>query len=171
MTEAELWKVTFKRLVAWTARRHRMTPADAEDIVQDAIRLFLKAGGQPDPADPKGLFYALGSNVNGIMVNKRRNKVDRAVSLMGDVTEAELGDPDTEARIADAQVARKAVSAVFDRVSGDELASQVMMLQSEGMDDAASQAKHLGVNVTEVYNARRRLKGHVEAIQKLAENW
>jgi DNA-directed RNA polymerase specialized sigma24 family protein len=172
MTEDELWKLAFKKLVFWTAKKHRMNPADAEETVQDAIRLFLKAGGQADPANPKALLDALGSNINGIAVNRRRKKAELAVLLTADGEEAERDDPpNTEQRIVDDEIARKAVSTLLERIEKDELATAIVMQTIDGVEDPADQAKALGRRVQEVYNARRRLKAHVEAVKQLMGTW
>ena len=68
-------------------------------------------------------------------------------------------------------IARKAVSALLDRVDGDDLVLAIVMQIADYVSDAAAQAKALGRDVREVYNARRRLKTHVEAIEKLMEAW
>jgi DNA-directed RNA polymerase specialized sigma24 family protein len=172
LTESELWKLAFKRLVLWTVKKHRMNPADAEETVQDAIRLFLKAGGVADPANPKTLLDALGSKVNGIAVNRRRKKAELAVSLTADGAPAELPDPpNPEDRIVDDHIARRAVSALLARLDGDELVTSVLMQMLDGVEDAADQAKALGRDIHEVYKARRRLKGHADAVEKLMEKW
>lgn len=112
MTEDELWRLAFKRLVVWTAKKHRMNPADAEETVQDAIRLYIAAGGRADPTNPKALLDALGSNINGIAVNRRRKKAELAVSLTADGEPVERHDPpNPEQQFVDDDIARKAVSA------------------------------------------------------------
>jgi hypothetical protein len=172
MTEDELWQFAIKRLVAWTVRRHRMNPADAEETVQGAIRLFLKADGQADPANPKALLDALGSKINGIAVNWRRKKAELAVHLTADGADAELEDPPgAEQRIVDDQIARKAISALLERIEDDELAMAIVMQTIEGVENPADQAKAIGRDVQEVYNARRRLKTHVETVRQLMETW
>lgn len=171
-TEDELWKHVFKRLVVWTAKNHRMNPADAEETVQEAIRLFLKAGGQADPAAPRALLLALGSKVNGIAVNRRRKKAELAVRLTEDGSEAEPDHPSSpEERIVDAQVARKAVSTLLDRVGEDQVVTDIIMQTSDGVEDPADQAKAIGCGIRDVYNGRRRLKTHVDAVRKLMEGW
>lgn len=171
--EDELWRLAFKKLVFWSMKKHRLNPADAEEVVQEAIRQFLAAGGTPDPADPKGLLLGVGSRVNGIAVDRRRKKASKAVTLTADGSAAEPDDPplDPEQSIINDDVARKAVSALLDRAQGDDLVIGVVMQTAEGVEAAADQAKALQVDVGEVYNARRRLKDHVDAIKKLVEGW
>jgi DNA-directed RNA polymerase specialized sigma24 family protein len=172
LTEDELWKLAFKKLVLWTIKRHRMKPADAEETVQEAIRLFLAAGGVADPSRPKALLDALRSNVNGIAVNRGRKKAAKAVGLTEDGSPAELkSPPHLEDRIVGDQIARKAISTMLERVDGDHLVTSIFMLKLDGVEDAADQAKALGCNVRDVYNARRRLKTHTDAVEKLMEGW
>lgn len=172
LTEDELWKLAFKKLVLWTAKRHQMNAADAEDTVQEAIRLFLAAGGVADAAEPKALLEALGSNVNGIAVNRRRNKAAKAVILTDDGGAPNLENPqDSEDGIVSDHVARKAISTMLDRVDRDPIVAAILMLEIDGVEDPSDQAKALGRDVRDVYNARRRLKTHTEAVQKLMEGW
>lgn len=172
MTEDQLWQLAFKKLVIWTVKRHRMNAADAEETVQEATRLFLKAGGTADPANPKALLEALGSNINGIAVNRRRKKTALAVTLTSDGESAELDEPDDpEQRILNDDFARRAISTLLERIEEDELATAIVMQMIDGVEDAADQAKALGRRIQDVYNARRRLKTHREAVEKLMETW
>lgn len=170
--EDELWVLAFKRLVPWTMKKHRLSPADAEEIVQEAIRLFLEAGGDADPADLKALLQALGSNINGIAVNRRRKKALRAVTLTTDGSPAELDDPpDAEQKIIGDRINRKGISAILDRIADDELLFSIVTQMAEGVVEPAGQAKALSRDIREVYNARRRLKTHTEEVKKLMETW
>jgi hypothetical protein len=170
MAEDDLWRLAFKKLVVWTAKKHRMNPADAEETVQDAIRLFLKAGGQADPANPKALLDALGSNINGIAVNRRRKKADRAVRLTVEGEAVEPREPpNPEDRIVDAEIARKAISSLLERIEHEELVTAVVMQTIDGVEEPAAQAQALGRDVRDIYKARRRLKAHVEAVEQLME--
>lgn len=165
----ELWKLAFKRLILWTMKAHRVNEADAEETVQEGIRQFLAAGGVADPADPEALLNTLRSRINGIMVNHRRKKAARAVTLTADGSPAEGVDPgDCEQDLLDKNLASKAVSALLERLDGNELATAVLMLMLDGVDDANAQANALGRDVKAVYGARRQLKDHhAKAIAKL----
>lgn len=167
-----LWKSASFRLVAWTARRHRLDAAEAEDTVQEAIQQFIRAGGAADPTDLEGLLASVGSRINGIINNKRRKKAHRAVGLTDDGAPAELDDPpDQEEMLADASFGRKAIGVLLERVEGDDLLSAMVMQMAEGVEEPADLAKVLGRKVHDVYNARRRLKAHVEAVKKIMEGW
>lgn len=170
--EGELWQLTFKRLVAWTAKIHHMNASDAEETVQEAIRLFLKTGGQADPTKPKELLVALGSKVNGVAVNRRRKKAALSVRLTEDGSEAEPDcPPNLEERIVADAVARKAISTLLDRVGNDDLVTAIVMCTSDGVEDPADQSKAIGCGIREVYNGRRRLKTHVDAVRELMKDW
>lgn len=169
--EDELWGLAFKRLLVWTMKRHHMNRADAEDTVQEGIRLFLRAGGTVNPADPKQLVNDIGSRINGIAIDRRRKKADGAVCLTTDGAPAEPDEgSDPEGRTADDDAARKAITAVLQRVEDDEVATGVILQSLEGADDAEAQAKALKRSVVEIYKARRRLKGHWDAVKKLMES-
>lgn len=170
-TENELWVWAFKRLVLWTVKKHRMNPADAEETVQEAIRVFLKAGGTANPADAQGFLFTLGSEINGRMVNRRRKKADLAVQLTEDGSESEPDHPsDPEARLIGADTARKAISLLLDRASDDCIVSDIIVHTIEGVEDPADQAKAIGCSILEVYNGRRRLKAHADAVRKTLED-
>ena len=169
-SEDELWQLAYVRLVPWTIKAHRVNLADAEEMVQDAIRLFLKAGCAIDIHDEAGFLQKLGSNVNGIAVNRRRKKALVSVNLTKDGSPTEPGEHfDAEQIIVSEDQAKKSVTALLERVQGDELVFAIVMQMVDGVDEAAAQAQTLGVNVTEIYKARRRLKAHADAIEKLME--
>ena len=92
--EGELWREVFTRLVPWTMRRHRVNVADAEEVVQDAVRLFVKSGATADTNDLGGLLAALRSPINGIAVDRRRKKAALAVSVTADGDPAEPPRPE-----------------------------------------------------------------------------
>lgn len=169
--EAEMWSAAFKRLVGWAIKHHGLKLADAEETVQEGIRQFLSTGGVADPADLKGLLQAVGSRINGVVVDRRRKKALREDGLTDDHSIAELIVSGPEQQRVSDDVARKAVNALLDRIERDELLVAIVMQMSEGVEDAAEQAKALGRDVREVYNARRRLKPHVEAVARLMEAW
>ena len=171
-SEAELWGLVYSKLVPWTARRHRLNAADAEEMVQDAIKLFLQAGGIADPGNPRALLEALGSRVNGLAIDRRRKKALRAVGLTDDGAEAEPTAPEQPAlRIERDDFARKAIGALLDRVEGDELVFAIVMQIADGVEEPRDQAAALGRNIRDIYKARRRLKDHADALQKTMENW
>jgi len=164
-TEDDLWKTAFSRLVPWTIKRHGMSCPDAEETVQEAVRLFLKAGKTVDPANAKALLDALGSQINGIAVNRRRNKAMQAVQLTADgsLTAADPA-PGQEQQVIDDQLAKRAVSLLLDRVRSDDIATAIVIEMSGGNDVPAEQARAIGCSVADVYKGRQRLKAHVKAV-------
>ena len=168
----DLWLLVLRRLIPWSMRRHRLSAADAEEIVQEAVQQHLAAGGVADPGDRKGLLQALGSRVNGIAVDRRRKKALRAVALTVGGDLPEVADPgalgDREQRN---DLARKGIDALLERLAADELARAIVRQIAEGVDNPAQQAEALGRDIRDVYNARRRLVTHVAAVQLLMESW
>lgn len=168
----DMWLLVLKRLVPWSMRRHRLNAADAEETVQEAVRQFLAAGGVVDASDPKALLQAIGSRVNGIAVDMRRKKALRAVGLTFDGQLPDVPEADV---LEDRQVrddsARKGVATLLERVADDELVRRIVEQMADGVDNPAEQAKALGRDIREVYNARRRLVTHVAAVEQLMESW
>ena len=153
-------------------RRHRLGAADAEEVVQEAVRQFLGSGGVVDAADTRALLMAIGSRVNGIAVDMRRKKALRAVGLTHDGLPAEVTDPEgLDTRQFGDDVARKGIAALLERVADDELVHAIVLEIAGGVDEPAEQARVLGRNVRDIYNARRRLTTHVQAVTTLMESW
>lgn len=162
----KIWADAYTRLVPWTMRRHGVGVHDAEEIVQDAIRLFIRAGSVVEPANLGGLLRALGSRVNGIAVNRRRNKSLTHVLI---VPADSLPDAGYAPRHMEVDAARKAISTLLERIDGDELATSVVMLIADGVTKPADQARQLGVAVEDIYKARRRLSHHARVVKKTME--
>jgi hypothetical protein len=53
----------------------------------------------------------------------------------------------------------------------DDLVFGLISQAAEGVEAPADQAKALGRSVQDVYNARRRLKTHVEQLKASMEEW
>lgn len=168
--EAQTWLAVFKQLVLWAVRRHGLSQADAEEVVQEGIGQYLAAGGVVDLADQKALRWGISSRINGIVNNRRRKKSLREDAL-DDESLGELVDVGPELRAIGDDIVRKAISELLERVEADDLMTGIVMQIADGVEDPADQAKALGRPIAEVYNARRRLKPHVEAVRKLMETW
>ena len=166
MTEDELWARVFKGCVAWLMKKRRLNCADAEEIAQEAIAQFIRSGGVVDTSDPKTLLKSIGSRANGILVNMRRKKAQNAVNLTSD---GKMGGVHAPARLDERIDARKAISTLLDRVSDDPLASDIVMSKADGVEDPRDIARVLGRDIRDVYNAFRRLKTHVENVEKIME--
>src|SRR5262245_60704361 len=150
-------------------RRHRLPAADAEEVVQDAIRQFLEAGGIVDPGHPKDLLTALGSRINGLAVNIRRKK---ALLFVRPTRDGVLPDSESvggEERVINDMVAQSGMKLLLERVEDDELLSSMVSKIAEGVEDPSELANVLGRDVHEVYNARRRLNARVAAVKMIME--
>ena len=168
----DVWVRVFRRLVPWAARRHRVTATEAEDLVQEGIAQLIRSEGKIDTADFGALLRAVGSRVNGVAVNLRRKKAARAVLLTSTGSFDERDDANEFAeRLLDNDLARRAVNAVLDRLTHDELAFSVLGLMAEEVYEPAEQARQLHLDVADIYNARRRLDGHAKAVRDLMETW
>jgi hypothetical protein len=90
--EDDVWAQVFRRLVPWTVKRHGITPADAEEVVQEGIAQLIRSGKSIDFENLEAVLLAVGSRINGVAVNRRRNKALRAVLLTRDGSFDERGD-------------------------------------------------------------------------------
>lgn len=168
----DIWGRAVRRLVPWTVRRHRVTPADAEEFVQEGIAQLIRSSANVDTGNFETLLAAIGSRVNGIAVNARRKKAVRSVLLTRDGSFEDSDDDGAfEESLVDADVARRAVNALLERVAEDGLVFSIIGLMADEVYKPADQAKQLDCAVSEVYNARRRLNEHVDQVRKLMETW
>lgn len=167
--EHELWGVAYRRLVGWTVRRHGLDPTDAQDVVQGGIEQYLEAGGTAHGGLDE-LLRGIGSRINGIVVNLRRKKALKAVGLTKDGLAPEHGDEGREEeRLLDDDWAHKAIGLLVDRLSDDEVLFEMLCKMEDGLETPAELSEALGVDVRAVYKARRRLKGHAEAVRAQME--
>jgi DNA-directed RNA polymerase specialized sigma24 family protein len=158
------WKAVSKRLFAYALRRHRLSPEDAEQIAQEAIRRFFDpAYSRYAPEAHGDVLRFLGSVVNGIVVNQRRRRHERPASTFA--LDALIDSaPSPEDRAADAEHARAIVAVLMNRTQDDRIARRVLEIMSQGISKPAEQAAELAVPIAEVYLARRRLKSHLAAV-------
>jgi hypothetical protein len=166
------WADTFSRLVllAFRRRQFRGLPgslAEAEDLAAEAIRRLFDSNYKPwDPVREPDLLRHLGSTVNGLLSNDMRAarvKRKRSLSLPLVLQSAEQtatldADPDA------ADSYRHAMSLLEARLAKDEIASQLLWLEEEGVTKAALQAAQLKMDVAAIYSARRRLARHCQAV-------
>lgn len=165
----ELWGRAYKVLVLWSIKRFRVSMQDAEDLVQEGMKQFIGAGGTAD-AGFKALLQAVGSRINGEHNNQSRNKASNAVRLTADgqLPDDRVGDH-AEDRVVAVNWSRKAVGVLLDRVGGDDVLLAMVTHMADGTDAPAELAVALGVGPGDVYNARRRLNGHVTAVKASME--
>lgn len=167
--EPDPWGVAYKRLVLWSIKRFKISMQDAEDLVQEGMKQFIAAGGAAD-GDMDQLLRGVGSRINGVRNNQVRKKASINVRLTadGDLPDGEISRH-AEDTIAAVEMSRKALDLLLERVQEDDLLFSVVAHISEGKEEPAELAVALGVDRKDVYNARRRLNGHVVAVKARME--
>lgn len=170
------WSEIYKRTTAFALARIRpqsqATLSTAEEIAQEAIgRLFDANYKQWDPAR-EPLLDHLRSVVNGIAHNRWKMSKRRSEELCDPEELARLSDESKNRAVEGMKVettlyAEKVVSTLGRRLDGDTLAENVFLLTMEGIDRPKDQAAHLQCPVEDIYNAKRRLRDHLEAIRNL----
>ncbi len=171
------WPRIYKRTTAFALARIRpasqVTLANAEEIAQEAIgRLFDETYKQWDPAK-EPLLEHLRSVVNGIAHNRFKMSKRRSENPCDPAQLVQLSDEQTKERTTEGVnvettlYAEKVVSTLGRRLDGDPLAENVFLLTMEGIDRPKDQAAHLECPVEDIYNAKRRLRDHLEAIRNL----
>lgn len=170
LSENNLWGDVYKRLCVWVVKKHRLIPADAEEIVQEGIEQFLAAGGNIADTRPN-LLRGVGSRCNGLINNRHRKKALKAICLTADGVDPDNDDGgQAEKRLINDNWEQKAMSLLLERIENDEVAFSVLSQMVDGLEKPAELAKALGLDVVVVNNARRRLNGHVAAIKAAIGN-
>lgn len=165
-----LWEQAYPRLVGWSVKRHRLGVEEAKEVVQEAIKQFLDAGGTAD-GDLRRLLEAVGSRINGVVINLHRKKVTKAVGVTEDGVVPEVGDEGQAVeRVFSKDWASNAVGRLLERIGEDEVLTSMVMKMVEGIEAPSELAQALGVDVRVVYNARRRLAAHVAAVRTSMED-
>ncbi|MEZ4446996.1 MAG: hypothetical protein R3B72_48400 [Polyangiaceae bacterium] len=144
-------------------KRFRLAPQDAVDVVQEAIAQFLASPAGDGELTPGELMMGVGSRINGVMANRRRKQIDRAARPTSDGALPERSDDgETEARLLGKAHAEKALGLLLARVAGDRLLTEAVLAADS---KPAELADRLGVTPEAIYNARRRLDKHVQALR------
>lgn len=169
LSETELWGSVYRRLLVWAIRSHGLNPADAEEVVQEAIRQFLTAGGAT--VDGAGsLLRGVGSRINGLIANRRRKKAFILTSD-GATPEPENGDEGrVEERLINDDWSRKATSLLLDRIDKDKILFSMIEKMADGLETPSELADALRLDAQDIYNARRRLNTHVAAVTAAMED-
>lgn len=163
------WADVSRRLTLFVLRRmgQRQNVHDAEEIAQEAVRRFLDPNyaGWDETAEPN-LLRHLGSIANGVLSDRRQRSATTREELRAP---RELADnrsiDDIERRAAVGELAEQALAALRARLVGDSVGERVFELILQEVDEPREQARHLQVPIREIYNARRRLALHREAIR------
>jgi hypothetical protein len=162
-----LWCRAYPRLVGWTVKRYRLALADAEEVVQEAVTQLHERGADVG-TDLGEVLHAVGSRINGIMRNRRTKMVDKITRPTRDGTLPDRHDGgNPEERIVGKHWASRGITLLLERVEGDATLEGIIM---NGDGKPADVAVELGVGADVVYNARRRLKAHVAAVQAQLED-
>jgi len=174
------WVKLRKGLFVFCRRRHGLSIDDADDVSQQALcRVFNKKLPGWDPHRYPTIQEWLGSIVNGLVSNRRRNVASASERLAGESMPegnpefhgggvSNAPSPPDEAAIT-ADRARKAVSRVLEMVAGDELAEGVVMQMVAGVDTARDQAEALQVDVAKIYRAREKVTAAAAQVSKILE--
>lgn len=171
------WGDVFRRLVLFAFRRGQVrgisgSLADAEDIAAEAIRRLLDSDYAGwDPNLEPDLLRHLGSTVNGLISNESRAarlKVERSLSDPSVFRSAEEVTASHD-QIEETDECQRALRLLEARVAEDELMKRLLSLENGGVTKPAMQAAELRVSVDVIYNARRRLTRHREAVRKELE--
>jgi hypothetical protein len=167
------WADIFGRLVLFAFRRRQSrgmpgSLADAEDLAAEAIRRLFDSNYAPwDPAGEPDLLRHLGSTVNGLLSNEMRAarvKLERSLSVPSVLESAEqTAAADAHPDAVDDY--HHAMSLLEARIADDEIASQLLSLEEEGVTKPALQAAQLKLEVAAIYAARRRLARHCLAVR------
>lgn len=160
------WRTIHKRLFTFAVRRHRLSPDDADEVVQQAILRFLDpAYVAYDPAVHGDVLRFLGSIVNSLVANQRRrpSTIPLLVVVFEHLTDTA---PSPEDQAIGTEHAREVVALLLERTARDPIAGRLLTLLLEGVTDPEEQAAKLGVPVAEIKNAMRRLKTHLETLTK-----
>ena len=165
------WSEILRRLTAFALKRLRSrgSLADAEDLAQEAVTRFLdpKYAGWDRDREPD-LLRHLGSILNGVLNNRVRLKSFAAEEPNDEiiVNATDCDEPLPEARVAATEDLNRSISLISARISGDKLVEDILLLSIDGINDASAQSAHLRVSISEIYNARRRLAAHRDAVRR-----
>lgn len=169
------WANVSRRLTLFAIRRlgRYGSTAEAEEIAQEAIRRFLDPDyASWDQQKEPSLLRHLGSIVNGLIRNRAQRVQRRGVAIQLDEEMHTSSQSSPDDRAAAGILASRSMELLRARLGNDDVCRQLLELQIEGTTKASEQATRLGLAITGVYNARRRLAGHVAAVREalLGEN-
>jgi DNA-directed RNA polymerase specialized sigma24 family protein len=164
------WKRALKRLTAFAFKRlrnsgQRASVQDAQDIACEAIRrVFDPKYKDWDPAAEPNVVQHLASVVNGLVSNRRRTK--RELLLVDAPGATGVAEPVDESAAADDKVlASEILDRATARIESDRVATDVLLLELEGVSKPSDQAHRLKLSVSAVNNARRRLENHFAVVR------
>jgi DNA-directed RNA polymerase specialized sigma24 family protein len=157
----------------YAATRHAQSEADAEDLVQETLRIALARSDPPDAADLDAVRRFLGSILNGVAANARRAKRRHPASVYDDDVppSSSRGVPSPERALAEREEEASRQQAKADlraHLAGEPIALRMWDLAEEGVRGSAEMAQRIGCSVAEVYNAQRRITYHARRLRDRA---
>ena len=164
------WGRVFAEAVALAST---FTKRDAEDVVQEAMRLHFEGEAPYDPAQGATLAQHLVSV--GMKARSNRARIERRRNRPKFVTTLRLlfggGTPTPqEATLAAEEERRK--ETLYEKLvadlAADPIAREVALLERQGVTEAAEQRTKIGCDIETVRNARKRVKRRAEAIAEHA---
>jgi DNA-directed RNA polymerase specialized sigma24 family protein len=146
-----------------------VTKRDAQDVVKDAVALYLAGQAPYDPAEGKTLAEHLVHI--GLTARAKRRRTERRRKkrgMMGKLIHLfDRPPPTSEERYADAEEEHRKAG-LFERVLVDpELTPEErarVLLAQEDVHEPIEQASQSGMNIETVRNARKRLKRRLAAL-------
>ena len=185
MTEFDLesldWTAIYKRLVFYAAQRlQRMGLCDSwgtaykqpERWVNEAVSELLDPKYTECTADnEEEVVDYLRSRINGLINNYRNKAATKNERLyppekMPDSERFSCSPEVLLLQKEKQEVQKDALDRLDKRISqtGDELLENVLLLELDGIGKPKKQAEELGLPVKEIYETRRKLKKHCEAV-------
>lgn len=160
------WNAITHRAVEFAHRRlGRAVPIHvAERIAHDSLAtLFRRAPPPPEESDD-AIGLRLGSIINGNVQNYRRTPGARANDGFAEIAQHLAGgavDEDDDGIDGEA-----AISCLLDRIAGDDILTNMVLLHLEDIWKPKEIAEKIGRDVAEIYNANRRLGDHYAAVRR-----
>jgi DNA-directed RNA polymerase specialized sigma24 family protein len=169
------------------AHGHMRNTADAEDLLQETLRIALERGDPAEPDDPVAVRLFLGSIMNSRAANRRRaerrhpttpyDEQGRPGDAEGTPIDeanhsttlsASIPNPERALIEREEEAFRQATKAALrEALAGDDIARQMFDLADAGVRGSAEFAKRIGCSADDIYRAQRRITRHA---QRLAAN-
>jgi|SRR5580658_7583333 hypothetical protein len=151
--------------VALTCARRQ----DAEDMVLEGMRRVIEGKSPWDPAGKRTLVMHIVSVGNGEQRNERRKALRRAKPEFVEAFAQAAGDrPWTPEDEVSEREGHEHAARMFGRLialsAGDPDALAVLECARSGIDEAAEQARHCGLDIDAIRNARKRVKRRAEVL-------
>lgn len=133
------WRWTYEQLVAFGRRRHRLSPEEAEQDAQEAIRRFFDPSYiRYDPAVHGTVLSFLGSIVNAIVANIRKRS-SSAKWFLGFANDEEQPRSPEEHAIAKERFER-VLAKLLERTKHDPIARRLLAVMLDGAEGIEQEA-------------------------------